>query len=86
MSQSLSTSKPADPLVGMVVYDAVLHEMQVFTGVTWQTVNVDNPKYCVVCNKATHMIENNMIPDHPFCEDNLQYLEWQVEKRERSIR
>jgi len=81
---SVPTTKPINPLVGMTVYDPALGILQIFNGKTWVDVHTSNPVYCVVCNKLTHMIENNMIPDHPFCGNNLEYLEWKSEQAERS--
>ena len=79
----IPTKKPINPLVGMTIYDPGTNMMQIYNGATWVDVHASNPVYCVVCKKLTHMIENNMIPDHPFCGDNLEYLEWKNEQRER---
>lgn len=71
----IPTVAPANPTPGMLIYNAILHQLQVFTGTTWQHVS-QLGNACVVCKKVQHIIENNMIPDHPFCADNLEFLEW----------
>ena len=37
-----------------------------------------NGKHCVICKKLYHEFEDE---GHPWCEDNLQYLEWENERR-----
>lgn len=88
IAPAISISNVKNALPGMTIFDPATNNMWVFDGQAWQPVNVDSPIPCVVCGRLVHEVENVngalLIPDHPFCGDNLQYLEWQVEKRERS--
>lgn len=72
---------PVNPVIGQLMYTYDDNKLLVYNGVTWRQINEDI-KYCVVCLCADwdHIAGYK---DHPFCEDNLRYLEWKSEEAER---
>lgn len=77
---NIPTVRPANPIEGQLVYDPNVGKHCVYMGTNWSWVYFDElgPIYnCVVCKVD---LFGHKEKDHPFCKDNLVYLEWQYEK------
>lgn len=79
----MSQQKTLNPYHGQLLYAEIQNQMMIATGAGWYTMYAVKEKPCLVCYKP-HQIENNMIPDHPICDDNLKYLEWKNEQKEKA--
>jgi len=79
MIGNIPTERPANPLEGQLVYDTRNHMYQVYMGSNFNWVYFDESgSYfeCVVCKKDL----SEHPKDHPFCKNNLVYLEWRYEQ------
>lgn len=78
MNVSIPTKRPANPVEGQLRYDANVCKHEVYLGTNFNWVYFDElgPIYnCVIC-KAD--LFSHTDKGHPFCKDNLVYLEWKA--------
>ncbi len=79
---NIPTERPANPIEGQLIYDTKVNKFQVYMGSNFSWVYFDEcgiEEICVVCNIGLYT-HDNLFGDHPFCGNNLVYLEWKYEQ------
>ena len=73
------TKRPANPVEGQMVYDTNVGKYNIYMGMNFGWVYFDESgSYyeCVICKKDLY---EHWIEKHPFCKDNLEFLEWKAQ-------